>query len=145
VVVVTGRRLRESPGVLAAGVLLAGLLILIGILVASTAATGTTHTQTVTTARPAGADAVVARRSAALTRLSAAQAGALRSEQTTIVKLLASLGAQAGRLSSATASLRAARANARAARANARCWHAKVMHPIKTRRLHCAPPSPATT
>jgi alpha/beta superfamily hydrolase len=116
--------------VIAAGLLLAALLILIGILVATTAATGSTHTQTVT-ARSPGRPA----QAAAAVHPNPAKAAALQADQATISKLRAQLSAQTGQLSSAAASLRAARANAR-------CWHSKVIHPIKTRTLHCVAPLP---
>ncbi len=115
--------MRESPRVVAASVLLAGLLVLIGILVASTTASGT---KTPATPAPRLAAAVHPAGS------SARQSAALSADQATIAQLRASLTSQAGQLASATTMLRAARANAR-------CWHAKVLHPIKTRRLHCAP------
>lgn len=122
---------------LAAGALLAGLLILIAILVAGTEASGTRH-----------GPAVTARPPATSSRANAAQAAALRAAQSRIAVLQASLRAQASKLASATASVSAqtaqlssAEASLRAARANARCWHRKFKHPFKTQALHCAPPA----
>lgn len=125
------RRLRESPRAVAISVLLAALLILIGILVAGTAATGTTHTTKIITARPGAATAASA---AAAARIRATQA-ALRVDQVTLTQMRTLLNAQASQLSGAAATLNAARADAR-------CWHAKAIHPIKTRARRCAPPGP---
>ena len=122
---------------LAAGALLAGLLILIAILVAGTEASGTHH-----------ARAVTARPLASPSRANAAPAASLRAAQSRIGALQASLRAQASQLASATASVRTqtaqlsrAAATLRAARTNARCWHRKFRHPFKTHALHCAPPA----
>ena len=131
----TGRRLRESPRVVVATVLVGGLLVLIGILVASTTAGGTAHTSS-PAARPAAGpvEAKATTPAAAQATASAQQAAALRTDQATIARLRASLHSQGDQLSSATARVRAAQADAR-------CWHQKVIHPIKTRGLRCARPA----
>ena len=128
---VTARQLRESPRMVLATVLSAGLLVLIGILVANAAA-GTSDTPSAPAHQRV---ATRAHATAPTAAAPAAQAAALRSAETTIAHLHASLRTQVGRLSSANASLHAAQAAAR-------CWHAKVIHPIKTRGLHCAAPTP---
>lgn len=126
----TGRRLRESPRMVAASVLVGVLLILIGILAASTTAGGTAHTPA--PAKPAAA--VTPAPAAAPSQASAQQAAALRSDQATIAQLRASLRSQGAQLSGAAA-------REHSAQANARCWHQKLIHPIKTRTMHCAPPA----
>ena len=130
----TSRRLRESPRMVAATVLVGGLLVLIGILVASTTAGGTTHTSAAALPPSPATHAPTPAKASAAAKPNAQQTAALHSDQTTIAQLRASLRSQGNELSSASARVRAAQANAR-------CLHQKVIHPIKTRGVRCALPA----
>jgi hypothetical protein len=108
----TTRRLREWPRMIAAVTVVAVLLVLVGVLVAST---GSGATRTVS-AKPAAAVARAAPPS--------------RAQKHEIAELQARLKRQ-------SAELAAARSALGASRARTRCWRSKARHPRKERAVRC--------
>jgi hypothetical protein len=110
-----GRRVREWPRLVAAGVAAAIVLVLIGVVVASAASSGGTKT---VSAKPAAA-----------VRAEPAPA-ASNADNQQIAKLQ-------GQLKRQSTELAAARHALGTSQARARCWRTKARHPKKERTLHC--------
>jgi type VI protein secretion system component VasK len=110
-----GRRVREWPRLVAAGVVAAVVLVLIGVVVASAASSGGTKT---VSAKPAAA-----------VRPAPVHAASNADKQQ-----LARLQAELKRQSTELAATRHALGTSQA---RARCWRTKARHPKKERTLHC--------
>jgi hypothetical protein len=113
----TARRVREWPRLITAVGVLAIVLVLVGVLVASASAGGTNQSSTIN----------------ALRRTNASQSTQLSGDATKLRGLRASLSAETGRLASARTALAASRSAAQ-------CWQRKAGHPKRERGLVC--PSP---
>ena len=111
----TALRLRESPRLIAAGVVLAVVLLLIGVLVGSATSGASSSGSSL----------------ASLRQRDARQAGQLRGA----VQMLATLRAQLG---AATQSLALTRGQLATARDRARCWRRAALHRGATRVSNCA-------
>jgi Tfp pilus assembly protein PilV len=110
----TARRVREWPRLVGALVLIAAVLVLVGVLVASASAGGTNQSGTVSSLRA----------------VNASQATQLTREKAMLAGLNASLRAETGRVAAARQSLAASQSAIQ-------CWMAKAHHPRREKAVVC--------
>ncbi|HTX07918.1 MAG TPA: hypothetical protein VME22_04850 [Solirubrobacteraceae bacterium] len=110
----TARRVREWPRLIGALVVLAAVLVLVGVLVASASAGGTNQSGTVSSLRAANAS----------------QASQLTRDKGMLAGLNASLSTETGRLAVARRSLTASQSATQ-------CWMTKARHPRREKALVC--------
>jgi hypothetical protein len=110
----TARRVREWPRLVGAMALVAVVLVLVGVLVASASAGGTNQSGTISSLRVANASQVTQ----------------LTHDKAMLAGLNASLRAEAGRLAVARQSLAASQSATQ-------CWMAKAHHPRREKAVVC--------
>jgi type II secretory pathway pseudopilin PulG len=113
----TAQRLREWPRLIAAIGVLAIVLVLVGVLVASASAGGTNQSGTINSLR----------------RVNATQSARLTGDARRLATLRASLTAETGRLATARTELATSQSVAQ-------CWQGKARHPKREKGIVC--PSP---
>jgi hypothetical protein len=132
VVPVTARRLREWPRLTAAVVVLAVVLVLVGVLVASA---GGSSGSSGASAGSGGSAASA--KLAAIQHSHAAQLAGLRSANTQLSAQRRQITALQARLANRTQQLSVLARRAARSRIDARCWHARALHPAGFRVSRC--------